>query len=127
VSKDAGVAPRDGVLGHQLYKRLEFFAPCYLQSLLLADFKENHILLWFKKSLQKIRETRKLESIHEQHFEAWKNEVRSQIKTGVSEDSSLCLETPTKNADQEFHLRVFATLALAFKCFNYSVEDRLIH
>ncbi len=33
------------------------------KSILLADFKRKHILLWFKKS-----ETRKFESIHEQHF-----------------------------------------------------------
>ncbi len=31
-------------------------------SLLFADFKENHTLLWFKWSLQKIRETRNLKS-----------------------------------------------------------------
>jgi hypothetical protein len=30
------------------------------QSLLLADFKENHPLLWLLKSVQKIRETNKL-------------------------------------------------------------------
>ncbi len=38
---------RDGILGHQFDKRLESFAPCYSQSLLLADFTENHTLLWF--------------------------------------------------------------------------------
>jgi hypothetical protein len=37
-------------------KRLEFFAPCYSQSILLADLKENDTLVWFYKSLQKIRE-----------------------------------------------------------------------
>ncbi len=41
---------RDRILEHQLNKRLESFAPCYSQSLLLADFKENHTLLWFYKS-----------------------------------------------------------------------------
>ncbi len=46
-------------------KRLEFFAPCYSQSILMADFKENDTLVWFYKSLQKIRETRKLKSIYE--------------------------------------------------------------
>jgi hypothetical protein len=47
-------------------KRLESFAPCYSQSILLAaDFKENDTLVWFYKSLQKIRETRKLKSIYE--------------------------------------------------------------
>jgi hypothetical protein len=29
---------RDGILRHQFNKRLESFAPCYSQSLLLADF-----------------------------------------------------------------------------------------
>ncbi len=29
-----------------LKKRLESFSPCYSQSILLADFKENHTLLW---------------------------------------------------------------------------------
>ena len=38
---------RDGILGHQFNKRLESFAAYYLQSLLLADFKENHTLFWF--------------------------------------------------------------------------------
>ncbi len=37
----------DGILGHQFEKRLESFAPCYSQSLLLADFTDNHTLLWF--------------------------------------------------------------------------------
>jgi hypothetical protein len=45
---------RDGILGHKFEKRLESFAQCYSQSLLLADFKENHTLLWFYKSVQKI-------------------------------------------------------------------------
>jgi hypothetical protein len=61
-------------------KRLESFAPCYSQFLLLADFKENHILLWLKKSLQKIRETRNLESIYEKHFVEWKNSGRKPDK-----------------------------------------------
>jgi hypothetical protein len=39
----------DGILGHHLNKRLESFATCYSQSILLADFKENHTLLWLKK------------------------------------------------------------------------------
>jgi hypothetical protein len=38
---------RDGILGHQFKKKLEYFALCYSQSLLLADFKENHTLLSF--------------------------------------------------------------------------------
>jgi hypothetical protein len=38
---------RDEMFGHQFNKRPESFAPCYSQSLLLADFEENHTLLWF--------------------------------------------------------------------------------
>jgi hypothetical protein len=53
---------RDGTLEHQFEKKLESFAPCYPQSLLLADFKENHTLL---NKYKKIPETRKLEYIHE--------------------------------------------------------------
>jgi hypothetical protein len=44
---------RDGILGHQFKKRLEYFALCYSQSLLLADFNENHILLWFLNPILK--------------------------------------------------------------------------
>ncbi len=39
-------------------------------------FLENHTIFWFQKFIQKIRETRKLESIDEQHFVEWKNEGR---------------------------------------------------
>ena len=44
----------DGILGNQFNTRLESFAPCYSQSLLLANFKENHILLKnpYKKSIK---------------------------------------------------------------------------
>jgi hypothetical protein len=38
---------RDGILGHQFNKTLESFAPCYSQSLLLADYKETHTLPWY--------------------------------------------------------------------------------
>jgi hypothetical protein len=59
-------ATRDGILGHQFNKRLESFAPCYSQSLLLADFKRKpYSPLVLKILTKKIRETRKLESIHE--------------------------------------------------------------
>jgi hypothetical protein len=37
----------DGILGHLFDKRLDSFAPCYSQSLLMADFKEKHTLLGF--------------------------------------------------------------------------------
>jgi hypothetical protein len=38
----------DGIFGHQYEKRLESFDPCNSQSLLLADFTQNHALRWFK-------------------------------------------------------------------------------
>ncbi len=39
---------RGGILGHQFDKKdTIFFAPCYLQAFLLADFTENHSQLWF--------------------------------------------------------------------------------
>ncbi len=51
------------------------FAPCYIHSpFLLADFIENHTLLWFSIFIQKFREARKLEPIHEYHFLEPKNE-----------------------------------------------------
>jgi hypothetical protein len=37
---------RNGILGHQFEKGLESFAPCYSQSLLLVDFKENYTLIF---------------------------------------------------------------------------------
>jgi hypothetical protein len=68
---------RDGILRHQFDKRLKSFAPCYSQSLLVADFTENHSGLKIEKKNHK---TRKLESIHEQHFVEWKNEDRKPDK-----------------------------------------------
>ncbi len=53
IVREKGNKYRDGILEHQFNKSLESFAPCYSQSLLLADFKENPTLLWFLKSLQK--------------------------------------------------------------------------
>jgi hypothetical protein len=38
----------DGILENQFNKRLESFAPCYSQSLLLEDFKEKHTLYGLK-------------------------------------------------------------------------------
>jgi hypothetical protein len=92
----------DGILGHQINKRLESFAPCYSQSLLLADCKENHTLLWFtklhKKSAKKENSSRLMNNI----LLNWKMWVKNQTKTRVWEVSSLCPETSTKNTIQEF-------------------------
>jgi hypothetical protein len=48
------------ILGHKFDKRLESFAPCYSQSLLLVI-----LFSGFKNPYKKICEARKLESIHE--------------------------------------------------------------
>ncbi len=74
VSKNAGVTPTDGILGYQLNKRL-----------LLADYKENHTLLWFLKSLQKSPQNKKTRV---NSWIAWKNEGGNQTKTCAWEDSS---------------------------------------
>jgi|LakMenEpi03Aug12_release.lakeMendotaPanAssembly.Ray.scaffolds.fasta_scaffold4182755_1 hypothetical protein len=44
--------------------------------------------------MQKIRETRKLESVHEEHFVEWKIKVDNQAKSRVSEDSSFYAQKP---------------------------------
>jgi hypothetical protein len=82
-SKDNRIAESgDGILGHHFNKRLETFAPCNLQSLLLTDFKENRtlLLLLFKKSLPKVCEKRKLDATPE-----WNGKMRveNQKKTRV--------------------------------------------
>jgi hypothetical protein len=41
-----------------------------------------------------------------------KTTVENRTKTGTSEDSSLCPETSTKTAVQEFHLRILTGLCL---------------
>jgi hypothetical protein len=50
---------RDGILGHQFNKRLESFASCYSQSLLLADFKETILFSGFSNHYKKNREKKK--------------------------------------------------------------------
>jgi hypothetical protein len=60
---------RDGILGHQFNKRLESFASCYSESLLLADFKETILFPGFNNHYtKKSGKKRKSESIHEYHF-----------------------------------------------------------
>ncbi len=60
----------------------------------------------FKTPCKSIRETEKLKSIHEKHSVEPKNEgIENQTKIRVWEDSSLCPETWTKAAVQEFHLK----------------------
>jgi hypothetical protein len=70
----------------------------------MADFKENHTILWFYKSLQ-IRETRKLKSIHELHFVELKNEGKKPDKISSLRRLKFMPRNLDKNAIQEFHLR----------------------
>jgi hypothetical protein len=50
---------RDRILEHQFDKRLEPFAPCYSQFLLLVDFKKKPILYSGLKYIQKISQNKK--------------------------------------------------------------------
>ncbi len=72
-------------LAINLTKRLESFAHCCSQSLLLADLKENYTysFLLLNKPYKKIHETRKPETFHETHFVERKNEGRKPDKTQV--------------------------------------------
>ncbi len=88
---------RDGILWHQFKKRLESFASCYSQSPFWywRIFKENHTPLMVLLILTKIRQTRKLESIHEYHFVERKNKGRK-----LDNNSSLRrLEIMPRNLD----------------------------
>jgi hypothetical protein len=60
--------PRYEILGHQFNKRLEYFAPFYTPSLLLADFKKTILYSDFNNPYKKIRETKKYVSFHEKHL-----------------------------------------------------------
>jgi hypothetical protein len=64
------------ILEHQFNRRLESFAPCYSQSLLLADLKKTRFISGFNDPYKKIRETKRLESTHEWHFVEQNNEGR---------------------------------------------------
>jgi hypothetical protein len=79
----AEVFSRDGILGHQLNKRLESLGPCFSQSLLLADFKEKKTILFsgFKKSLQK--NPQEFQVYQDQHFVERKKRLENKTKTRV--------------------------------------------
>ncbi len=74
---------------------------CYL-----ADFTENHSLLWFNKYIQKIRGKIKLVSVYSWiAFVEWINEGRKPDKNMILRRLySLCRELWTEKAVQEFHL-----------------------
>jgi hypothetical protein len=65
--KQKNIVTSDGIHGHQ-FERLESFVPCYSQSFYWRMFEENQTILWVQKYIQKIPDTRKLQSIPEQHF-----------------------------------------------------------
>ncbi len=91
----------DGILGHQMNKRLESFAPCYSQSLLLAGFKENLLFSGFKNSYKKSAKQEN-SSLFMKHFVEQKREGKTQTK-----NSSLrSLEWMPKNLDQKSHSRI---------------------
>jgi hypothetical protein len=64
------IRTRDEILGHRFDKKLEYFARYFSQSLLLPDLTETILYSSFKNThtQKKIRETKKLESIHEWHL-----------------------------------------------------------
>ncbi len=83
--------------------RLESFAPCYSQSLLLADLKKNKLYstlvlkIFNKKPAKQGNSSLFLKIILQNR----KIRVENQTKTRVWEDLSLCPETLTKNAVRE--------------------------
>ncbi len=97
-------SPADGILGYQFDKRKD-------SSLLLHAIHNISTGGYLKRKpdfnlvlqiyIKKISETRKLGSINEYYLVM---RVENQTKTRVWEDSSLCLETSSKNVVQEFHL-----------------------
>jgi hypothetical protein len=81
------------------YKRLK--APCYFQSLLLADFKETILFSGFKNPLKKSanKKTRVYSWIA---FIEGENEGKIQTLFWIWEDASLCPETSTKMLFKNF-------------------------
>jgi hypothetical protein len=93
-------------------KKLESFALCYSQSLLLADFST---------LLLNIRETRKLESIHEKHFVERKMRVENSSLRRLENVQKPRLKMPFKNSIsvQTDIIRGWRILYLAIiYCFN---------
>ncbi len=66
----------DGILEHQFSQKSQVFAPCYSQSLILADFKENN-----NNPYKKIRETRKLRVENQTKLESW---LKLLLKNSIS-------------------------------------------
>ncbi len=72
---------------------------------LLADFSESRLFSGFKIPYKNIHETRKLESIHEQHLVEMKKEGRKPDKnSSLRRLEFKPIEISSKNAVQELHL-----------------------
>jgi hypothetical protein len=101
----SGICPEMEFLDINLTRRLESFAPCYSQSLSLRILQANIPYTGIKNPGKKIRETRKLDSVHEKHVVEWKKEGRKIRQKVESEKTQvLCPEFLTKNVVQDFHL-----------------------
>jgi hypothetical protein len=73
-------------------------------SLLLVVLKKTILFFGFKNLYKKIRETKKLESIHEYHFVERENKGRKLDKNSSLLRLECMPETSTKNAVPEFQL-----------------------
>ncbi len=106
VSEDSSICPETSTIN------------AFPEFLLLTDFTKNHTLFWFLKSLQK----KSMKQENSSRVYSWIAFCRMEIRgyktpkiTRVWEDSSIGLETSTKNAVQEFHLGFNVTFRL-FAC-----------
>ncbi len=68
----------------------------------------------FKNPFERIRETKKLESIHEYHFVERKNEGRKRDKNSSLRRLEFVPRKANKNAVQEFHL--WSSLLIQVRC-----------
>ncbi len=94
IEKDSGTPSLIDLLN----KRLESFAPCYSQSLPLADLKKTILLSGLQILKKKIGETRQLGSINEWHFVEQKKVGRKPDKNS----SPRRLEFMLRNFDQKW-------------------------
>jgi hypothetical protein len=78
--------------------------------------KKTILFSGFKDPNKKIREIRKLKSIHDNILQNGKLRVEFPTKTQVCEDLSLCPKTSTKYAVQEFHLCTIGENVLVYFC-----------
>jgi hypothetical protein len=98
--------PRDGIFGHQfrntrslLLHAIHNLSNCWI-------LKETIVFSGFKNPDKKIREIRKLESIHEQCFVGVENQGRKPDKNSSQKRIEFMARKLDKNAAQEFPLRI---------------------